>query len=82
MFGRVSKQFTPAVIREVGRENVLVVGTGDKVSKLDRFWMAAGDLALDEALSGFIEGSVGYREAMVIEVRLSDDGRCVLGGET
>ncbi|MCD6287441.1 MAG: hypothetical protein J7M39_16160 [Anaerolineae bacterium] len=68
-FWRVSKQFTPAVIREVGRENVLVVGTGDKVSKLDRFWMAAGDLALDETLSGYIEVTVSYREAMVMKVR-------------
>jgi len=69
IFGRGSKQFTPAVIREVGRENILVVGARDKASKLDCLRVDTGDLALDETLSGYVEVTVGYREAMVMKVR-------------
>ncbi|MBN1246363.1 MAG: ATP-NAD kinase family protein [Anaerolineae bacterium] len=69
IFGRGSKQFTPDVIRQVGRENIIVVGTPDKVSGLDCLRVDTGDLALDEALSGYLEVTIGYRDAMVMEVR-------------
>jgi len=69
IFGRGSKQFTPEVIRQVGRENIIVVGTRDKVSQLDCLRVDTGDLALDEALSGYVEVTVDYREAMVMEVK-------------
>ena len=32
IFGRGSKQFSPEVIKQVGRENIMVVGTRDKAS--------------------------------------------------
>lgn len=69
IFGRGSKQFTPAVIRAVGRENVTVVGTRQKVSNLDCLRVDTGDLALDETLSGYIKVTVGYREWMMMEVK-------------
>ncbi|MGC9468328.1 MAG: ATP-NAD kinase family protein [Anaerolineae bacterium] len=69
IFGRGSKQFTPDVIRQVGRENVIVVGTQDKVNTLECLRVDTGDLDLDEVLSGYIEVVVGYREAMMMEVR-------------
>ncbi len=69
IFGRGSKQFTPTVIRAVGRENVIVVGTRRKVSQLDCFRVDTGDEQLDEMLSGYIKATVGYREWMMVEVR-------------
>ncbi len=68
IFGRGSKQFTPKVIRKVGRDNVAVVGTWNKVNKLDCLRVDTGDLALDETLSGYIKVTVGYREWMMMEV--------------
>ena len=68
IFGRGSKQFTPEVIRQVGRENVLVVGTRDKVGRLDCLRVDTGDFELDEILSGYIEVTVGYREGMMVKV--------------
>ena len=69
IFGRGSKQFTPAVIRQVGRENVIVVGTRHKLSGLDCLRVDTGDLELNETLSGYMEVTVGYREGMIVKVK-------------
>jgi predicted polyphosphate/ATP-dependent NAD kinase len=68
IFGRGSKQFTPTVIRAAGRENVIVVGTRDKLSDLDCLRVDTGDLDLDETLAGYITVAVGYREEMMVKV--------------
>lgn len=69
IFGRGSKQFTPQVIRQVGKENILVVGTRDKVHQLDCLRVDTGDFELDEELSGYLKVWVGYAEAIVVKVR-------------
>jgi predicted polyphosphate/ATP-dependent NAD kinase len=56
------------VIRGVGRENVIVLGTRHKVNKLDRLRVDTGDLELDRTLSGYMRVNVGYREWMMVEV--------------
>jgi len=68
IFGRGSKQFTPTVIRQVGRENLIVVATRSKLSDLDCLRVDTGDAALDAALAGYIQVTVGYREAIVMKV--------------
>jgi predicted polyphosphate/ATP-dependent NAD kinase len=69
ILGRGSKQFTPEVIRQVGINNIVVVGTRDKVSQLECLRVDTGDLALDEMFRGYIRVTVGYGEAMLMEVR-------------
>ncbi|MGC9356677.1 MAG: ATP-NAD kinase family protein [Anaerolineae bacterium] len=69
IFGRGSKQFTPEVIRQVGRENIMVVGTRRKLSDLNCLRVDTGDIALDEELAGYIEVTVGYREGMMVAIR-------------
>lgn len=69
IFGRGSKQFTPKVIQRVGKENIMVVATKDKVSQLDCLRVDTGDLELDEMLSGYIEVTVGHKEGMMMEAR-------------
>jgi predicted polyphosphate/ATP-dependent NAD kinase len=69
ILGRGSKQFTPEVIRQVGTNNILVVGTKDKVSQLDCLRVDTGDLELDERFNGYIKVTVGYGEGMLMEVR-------------
>jgi predicted polyphosphate/ATP-dependent NAD kinase len=69
IFGRGSKQFTPAVIRQVGRDNIVVVGTRDKVSRLDCLRVDTGDFELDDTLCGYMEVTVGYREGMMVKVK-------------
>ena len=69
IFGRGSKQFTPTVIKAVGKENVIIVGTRQKVSKLDCLRVDTGDLEVDELLSGYKKVTVGYRQGMMVDVR-------------
>ena len=69
IFGRGSKQFTPEVIKRVGRENIVVVGTRDKLSRLDCLRVDTGDFELDELLCGYMEVVVDYKEGMMVKVR-------------
>jgi len=69
IFGRGSKQFTPAVIRKVGRENVVVVGTRHKLTHLASLRVDTGDADLDEMLAGYIKVTVGHGEWMMADVR-------------
>lgn len=68
IFGRGSKQFTPEVIQSVGRENIIVVGTYAKISKLECLRVDTGDFKVDTLLLGYIKVIVGKREEMVMEI--------------
>jgi len=69
IFGRGSKQFTPEVLKQVGRENIMVVGTRDKLNKLEALRVDTGDFSLDQTLSGYTEVIVGYKETLKMEIR-------------
>ncbi|MFN2236192.1 MAG: ATP-NAD kinase family protein [Anaerolineales bacterium] len=69
IFGRGNKQFTPQVIKQVGRENIIVIGTRDKINKLDCLRVDTGEFELDEMLSGYLKVWVGYSNAVVMKVR-------------
>lgn len=69
IFGRGSKQFTPQVIRKVGRENILIVSDRNKVNQLDCLRVDTGDSKIDDLLSGYIKVTIGHKEEMVMEVK-------------
>ena len=69
IFGRGNKQFTPNVIKQVGRGNIIVVGNRGKVSKLDCLRVDTGNFRVDKLLSGYTKIITGYKEEMVMEVR-------------
>jgi len=69
ILGRGSKQFTPEVIKQVDRENIMVVATMDKINRLDCLRVDTGDLDLDRLLSGYMEVTVGSKEKMMVEIR-------------
>jgi predicted polyphosphate/ATP-dependent NAD kinase len=69
ILGRGSKQFTPEVINRVDRENIMVVGTRDKVNRLECLRVDTGDFEVDKLLSGYLQVTVGYKEEMMVEVR-------------
>jgi predicted polyphosphate/ATP-dependent NAD kinase len=69
VLGRGSKQFTPEVIRRVGVNNIMIVGTRDKMNQLECLRVDSGDLELDEMVRGYLRVTVGHGEAMLMEVR-------------
>ncbi len=70
LFGRGNQQISPLVIEAVGRENLLVVSTPDKLHALGRrpLLVDTGDRRLDEILSGYVQVVTGYGERAVRKV--------------
>jgi predicted polyphosphate/ATP-dependent NAD kinase len=56
LLGRGNQQLSPAVLRRVGRENIMVVAGAQKLALLDpaRLHVDTGEPELDQALSGYI----------------------------
>ena len=69
ILGRGSKQFTPEVLKQVGEKNVIIVGTRDKINKLDCLRVDTGDPETDELLCRPVKVFVGDKEEVVVEVK-------------
>jgi len=68
IFGRGNRQFTPRVLRQVGRENVIVIATIDKLRKLDCLRVDTDDPELNEQLAGYIDVTTGYKFSKLVRV--------------
>jgi len=69
ILGRGSRQISAPVLERVGKENIIVVSTLDKVGALESLRVDTGDESVDRALSGEIRVVIGYREEIAMEVR-------------
>ncbi len=68
IFGRGNRQFTPEVIATVGRENIIVVATRDKLDKLKCLRVDTDDYGLDRKLSGYMDVITGYKYSKLFRV--------------
>jgi predicted polyphosphate/ATP-dependent NAD kinase len=68
IFGRGNQEFSPDVIKSVGKENIIVVATRDKVDKLSCLRVDTGKAEVDETLKGYIKVIIDYREWRLIKV--------------
>lgn len=70
LFGRGNQQLTPEVLRRVGRENIMILATKDKILKLrgQPLLVDTGDAELDEYLSGYHYVICDYNETIVCKV--------------
>lgn len=69
IFGRGNQQLSPAVIRSVGKENIIVVATKNKLISLNGpLLVDTGDPECDKYLSGFLRVVTGFNEETVWEV--------------
>ncbi len=73
VFGRGNQQFSPAVIRAVGLDNICIVAAKSKITGLDRrpLLVDTNDRKLDLALSGYYPVITGYRDQILYRVGTS-----------
>lgn len=74
LFGRGNQQLSPAVIRGVGRERMIVVATKTKLEGLGGrpLRVDTGDTTLDSELSGFIAVTTGYHDQTMVAIQAID----------
>ncbi|MCC5854874.1 MAG: ATP-NAD kinase family protein [Idiomarina sp.] len=74
VFGRGNQQLSPTVIRRVGRDNMIVVATKQKLQSLGARPLIAdtGDAELDEELTGFIGVTSGYHDKTMVALGATD----------
>ena len=70
LFGRGNQQLTPQVLRRVGKENIIILATKDKILKLrgQPLLVDTGDAELDSYLSGYHSVICDYNETIVCKV--------------
>lgn len=76
LFGRGNQQFSPAVIRRIGRDNLRVAATRSKLVALAGrpLLVDTGDVALDRALCGLIPVHAGYEDVLLVRVATDASG--------
>ncbi|HEY9052927.1 MAG TPA: ATP-NAD kinase family protein [Gammaproteobacteria bacterium] len=70
LFGRGNQQFSPDVIRAIGKENVMVIATPDKLHALEGrpIRVDTGDEDLNENLCGMIQVITGYEQQTLYRI--------------
>lgn len=68
IFGRGNQQLSPRVIRRIGRNNIIVIATWNKIKDLPYLRVDTGDPDVDEMLRGYIKILVDYRRYIVKKI--------------
>lgn len=68
ILGRGNQQLSPAVVREVGKKNILVLATSHKLLLTSTLKVDTGDPELDDELRGYIPVIVGYLQTRMVKV--------------
>lgn len=68
ILGRGNQQLSSEVVRRVGRGNVVVLATPQKLAVTPSLRVDIGDSKLDGGFRGFIEVVTGYRQTKVVRV--------------
>lgn len=68
VFGRGNKQFTPEVLKRIGKNNIKIIATEEKMRELNCLRIDSGDVEIDNLLKGFTKVIIGYKEELIIPI--------------
>lgn len=70
LFGRGNQPISPRFLEQVGKGNIIVVSTPEKLYSLGNqpLWVDTGDPTVDQMLCGYIQVVTGYHERAVRKV--------------
>ncbi|NQX88928.1 MAG: NAD(+)/NADH kinase, partial [Halioglobus sp.] len=70
VFGRGNQQFTPEVIRAIGKENIIIVAAKAKIAALASrpLLVDTNDAGLDRDLAGLYEVNTGYDDRILYRI--------------
>ncbi|WP_100065507.1 ATP-NAD kinase family protein [Miniphocaeibacter massiliensis] len=71
VFGRGNQQLSPRVIKEIGKDNIWIVSSQDKIYTLPDGYLRVdtSDVELDEELSGYYKIIIGYKRTIMAQVK-------------
>ena len=74
ILGRGNQQLSPALIRRVGKENIIILATKTKLKALEGrpLIVDSGDPELDSALCGYYKITTGYHDYVMYQVANPD----------
>ena len=68
VLGRGNQQISPKVVKKVGKENILVIATPQKLSSTPTLKVDTGDAKLDEVFRGYIKVITGYHQSHMVKI--------------
>ncbi len=71
IFGRGNQQISPRVIRKIGRDNIIIIATKNKLLSIgigQPLLVDTGDRKIDRLLQGYMRIITGYNEEAIIKV--------------
>ena len=68
VFGRGNKQFTPNILKKVGKKNIKIISTEEKLKGLDCLRVDTGDNQVDHDWIGFVKVIIGYKEELIMSI--------------
>lgn len=68
IFGRGNQEFSPAVLKLVEKEDVIVVATRDKINRVNCLRVDTNDAEVDERLKGYMKVVTHYNEKVIMKV--------------
>ncbi len=68
IFGRGNKQFTPEVLKKIGKKNIKIIATEEKLRDLNCLRIDTGDIEVDNSFIGFVKVIIGYKEELVLPI--------------
>jgi len=74
VFGRGNQQFSPEVLENMSKKDIIIIASKSKVEALPgrKLKIDTGDQDIDQKLSGFYQVRIGYQEEKVYPVRSTD----------